>query len=169
MMTSVLFSRGTAMKNNKPHSYSRNGLPAAGLALFLLSPVSQAQIYKWVDEQGRTHYSERKEDAGKAKVVDLRVTRQPVAAPSKSSPERAIRAQDEVRMNYVPGPKKQDYTPPEPAPPKSLSGGRADDTDASRCNLARDVVSGAVQHPNGAPIDAYDRQIAENDIRAFCR
>jgi hypothetical protein len=53
--------------------------------------------------------------------------------------------------------------------PKSLSGGKSDETDASRCNLARDVISGAVRHRNGAPTDKNDREVAENDIRAFCR
>jgi hypothetical protein len=54
------------------------------------------------------------------------------------------------------------------AKPKSLSGGRSDDSDGSRCNLARDVLSGAVRHTNGAPTDKYDREIAENDVRAYC-
>lgn len=139
------------------------------LTLLLVSPVSQAEIYKWVDAEGRTHYSERKEDAGKAKAVDLRVSSQPAAessvgtaparrqaAPAQSGSRQLSRAASRL-LN------------PEDSKPKSLSGGLSDDSDAARCNLARDVLSGAVRHPNGAPTDAYDRQIAENDVRSFCR
>ncbi len=43
------------------------------------------------------------------------------------------------------------------------------DTDKAKCELARDVTSGAVRHVNGAVTDANDRQIAERDIQTFCR
>lgn len=54
------------------------------------------------------------------------------------------------------------------AMPRPLSGGKENGTDASRCALARDVLSGAVRHRNGTPTDANDREVAQNDIRAFC-
>lgn len=133
----------------------------AWAGLLLAAPASHAEIYKWVDAQGRTHYSEGKEHAGKAKAVELRLSSQPA---SEKSTTPAPPAYSDSRRSSRRG--SSDEPPPRP---RSLSGGRSDDTDASRCNLARDVLSGAVRHGNGAPTDAYDRQIAENDVRLFCR
>ena len=42
------------------------------------------------------------------------------------------------------------------------------DTDANRCRLARDVLSGAARHSNGKPTDQNDREIAQRDIGSFC-
>lgn len=132
----------------------------AWVVLLLASTASHAEIYKWVDADGRTHYSERKENAGKAKAVELRLSAQPASERSTSTPSRRPTADAQAARRRAPD---------EPPRPRSLSGGRSDDTDASRCNLARDVLSGAVRHGNGEPTDAYDRQIAENDVRLFCR
>ena len=42
------------------------------------------------------------------------------------------------------------------------------ETNASRCLLARNVISGAVRHSNNAPTDSYDREVANRDIRNNC-
>lgn len=43
------------------------------------------------------------------------------------------------------------------------------ETDASRCDMARDIKNDKLALSNGMPIDANDLQTAENDIRRFCR
>lgn len=53
--------------------------------------------------------------------------------------------------------------------PTSVSKGREHGTDASRCNLAQDVLKGALVHRNGKPIDQYDLDTARSDVRLFCR
>jgi hypothetical protein len=138
-------------------------------SLLFVSAASHAEIFKWVDEKGQTHYSERKEDAGKAKAVELKVKGGPESKQAPYSPaqdwqeqERQFKQRQLKKLNEKPA------GPPADTRPKALSNGRSDDTDASRCNLARDVISGAVRHPNGKPTDDYDRAIAENDIRSFC-
>ncbi len=58
-------------------------------ALVLLSPVSQATIYKWVDEQGRVSFSDQPQSEN-AKPIDIRV-HQPhrsKAADSKNNQSR---------------------------------------------------------------------------------
>jgi len=50
----------------------------------LLVANSDAQIYKWVDENGKTHYSEKKEDAGNAKTEELKSKSQPTS-PQKNA------------------------------------------------------------------------------------
>lgn len=152
-----------------PAHINRN-LSGACLGLLLASSTSHAEIYKWVDAKGRTHYSERKEDAGKAKTVDVKVMTQPTSAPAaNSAPQNRLERERQLYFRQAQKSNERAYEPPAAATPKSLSGGISDETDASRCNLARDVISGAVRHPNGAPTDGYDRKIAENDIRAYCR
>lgn len=44
----------------------------AALFLVLVPPVS-AQVYKWVDKEGRVHFSDRKPPAGKGKKVTVKV------------------------------------------------------------------------------------------------
>lgn len=152
-----------------PAQFNR-GLSRAGLALLMLPATGHAGIYKWVDANGQTHYSERKEDAGKAKTMDVKVMSQPASPPAtKPSPQNGPDGERQLYLRQAQKQNVKPYEPPVAATPKSLSGGRSDETDASRCNLARDVISGAVRHFNGAPTDDYDRQIAENDIRAYCR
>lgn len=139
------------------------------LTLLFVSSTSHAEIYKWVDASGRTHYSERKQDSGGAKAVELKVEPRPISTPAANSSAQDWQEQGK-KFNQLPAQKPTEKPHPTSVntSPKSLSGGRADGTDASRCNLARDVISGAVRHPNGAPTDEYDREVAENDIRAFC-
>jgi len=135
----------------------------------LVSASAHAEIYKWVDINGQTHYSERMDDSGKAKAVELngRITPGSTSAPGASSQYW----QDQERLFRQRQAEKSaaGTVPPADTRPRPLSGGRAGDTDASRCNLARDVISGAVRHGNGAPTDDNDRKIAENDIRIYCR
>ena len=150
-----------------------NSIPGAlsvCVALLLASSVSHAQIYKWVDANGQMHYSERKEDADKAKAAELKVNS---GAPSKEESNAAMKYwQDQDREFKQRQAQKQlaerTSLPPAAAQPRSLSGGRADGTDASRCNLARDVLSGAVRLRNGLPTGAVERKTAEDDVRLAC-
>lgn len=145
--------------------------PALGacLALLSVSPASHAEIYKWVDANGRTHYSERRVDAGQAKPVELKVTPQARSAQATGTPTEYWQDQErQFRQRQITKQDQKPNGPPVDTRPKSLSGGRSDGSDASRCNLARDVISGAVRHSHGVPTDSYDREVAENDIRAFC-
>jgi hypothetical protein len=42
--------------------------------LLSMFSASYAEIYKWVDAEGKTHYSEKKEDAPNASAVKVKVT-----------------------------------------------------------------------------------------------
>lgn len=133
--------------------------------------VSFGEIYKWVDANGRTHYSERKDEAGRArKVVTEAAPPSDNTAATVPSSEYWQDQERQFRQRQIQkgiDAKGADTTSTKKT--KSLSGGREDGTDASKCNLARDIVSGAVKHWNGKPTDKYDIEIAENDIRMFCR
>lgn len=46
------------------------------LTSFFMASNGHAQVYKWVDANGQTHYSEKKEDAGKARTEELKLNSQ---------------------------------------------------------------------------------------------
>jgi hypothetical protein len=140
---------------------------AVMMAALLLHPASRADIYKWVDANGKVHYSDKKEAAGTAAVGAIRADAAPAPAPA-GAPTWQQRERD-----YKKRQQEAARSSPEQAPrPRRLSqsyGSNQIDTDKAKCELARDVTSGAVRHTNGAVTDANDRQIAAQDIRTFCR
>ncbi len=137
-----------------------------------------AQVYKWVDANGRTHYSERKSDAPSARAKEVKITSPQALTPSpRSSPaddphrRRGSEAPADPKPTFTPSPTASPAEPvaSEPERLRAKSDGRDHGTDASRCALAQDVLSGAVRHGNGKPTDKYDIDVAQNDVKAFCR
>jgi hypothetical protein len=145
------------------------GLPALTLtAVIAALPLSaHPDIYKWVDAKGQTHYSDDKGDARGAKTSEVMVPSAPAApvmpAPSTEYLRTPTPPQASATAKPPPSAQSKDRTPP------AFSDGRDHGTDASRCALARDVLSGAVVHRNGKPTDTYDKQVAQNDVKAFCK
>ena len=139
------------------------------LTLLFVAGTCHAELYKWVDANGRTHYSERKDDSGKAKALALKTAPQTTSTQATNSPTEYWQDQErQFKQRQIQKPNEKLQEAPTNKTPKSLSGGREDGTDASRCNLAQDIISGAVKHGNGKPADKYDREVAESDVRAFC-
>jgi hypothetical protein len=151
---------------------SRTFLPslAAGLLLMTVTAAAHAELYKWVDAQGKIHYSDKADGAGKAKVKELQVDAAPTPAPAKSGTvpdwqrqEEAYRKRQEAQGGAARMPNGHAST----ARPEGYRSGKPE-TDANRCRLARDILSGAARHSGGAPTDANDREIATRDVGAFC-
>jgi hypothetical protein len=140
-------------------------------AALLVHGAGHAQIYKWVDASGKTHYSDKKDAAGTAKVGALRHAPTPVAAssaPASSAPgwkerEREYRWRQRQAARDSPAARSAPKRPSESYDSNQI------DTDKAKCELARNVTSGAAVHTNGARTDANDRQIAARDIQTFCR
>src|SRR3954471_9440407 len=70
------------MMNNTTAPHGLHSFLAVMLMAAFAAPA-HAELYKWVDAQGKTHYSDKADGAGKAKVQELRVDTAPTAAPSK--------------------------------------------------------------------------------------
>jgi len=139
------------------------------LTSLLMASKSHAQIYKWIDANGQMHYSEKKDDAGNARTEELKLKSEPRSSQEANSSAQYWQEQErKLQQRQAQTPKERTYRPPVVTRPKSLSGGKEDGTDASRCALAQDVLSGAVRHRNRALTDAHDREVAGNDIRTFC-
>jgi len=139
----------------------------AALMFWGAMATSKAQVYKWVDANGQAHYSERRLDAGAAKTTVVKIASAPAAPPNSSPSTAFLRAPSRSAQPWPAASGRAD-APPGWKPPKALSDGRDHGTDSSRCALAKDVLSGAVRHSNGKPTDQYDRDVAQNDIKAFC-
>ena len=143
-------------------------LPVAFLALFLDCASCHAELYKWVDANGRTHYSDHKLDIGKGEAKELRV-----AAPPPPSP-RSTEVPDWKRREFE-SKRRQAETALQSGDTSSHSqkgswpGPGARETNETKCALANDVTSGAVVHTNGKKTDQNDRAIAQRDIQRFCR
>jgi hypothetical protein len=140
------------------------------LTLLCVPSTSHAEIYKWTDANGQTHYSEKKADADKAKALQLKVKSGPISTQATDPLMQNLQEQErQFKTRQGQNQNGNSFRPPAETRPKSLSGGNVDETsDASQCNLARDVLSGAVKHRNGAKTDDNDIEVAKNDIRAFC-
>lgn len=143
------------------------------LMLLLVSPISHAQIYKCVDQNGRTHYSEKKDDSCKSQAVKVNVQTQagPTQAAASSAEhwqgQERLRKQRRIEEEYRNRPvlSVRFRLPPAQSTSNQSSGG----TDDSKCRLTRDVLSGAVRHANGAKTDGYDRRVAQRDVEKYCR
>lgn len=125
-------------------------------------PLAHAEVFKWVDENGQTHYGERKPGSASASKVTIK----PSTATAPATPPQPASTENWLR---TPKPVAKAPTRPYEPPQRSRSGGREDGTDASRCALARDVLDGNLQHANGNPIDKHDLDVARNDIKLFCK
>jgi len=139
--------------------------------LALIAAPAYAELYKWVDAQGKTHYSDKPDGAGKAKVDELRTdappTKTAAAAPAvpdwkKQEAEYRQRQAQQASQRGANGPGTA-----APVRPEGYRSGKVE-TDENRCRLARDVLSGAARHTSGARTDANDREVAQRDVGAFC-
>lgn len=145
------------------------GILSAGMALLVVSAAHGEEIYKWVDKDGRTHYSARKEDAGDARPTSLKVDAAPPVPAASAASAQAWPGQDAMRKRaQLDAADPRFAVPPANQRPRTPPVDYRDESAASKCQLARDILSGAAKHHNGAPVDAYDRQVAQNDFRTFC-
>jgi Domain of unknown function (DUF4124) len=141
-------------------------------SLLIAATTAQAEIYKWTDADGKVHYSENKAAAGQAKAATVQVRDRAPSAQEVEAARQAWQAQDRDvnrRLEKLQRKERQTAMPDASVRPLSVSGGKEHGTDASRCNLAQDVLKGALVHRNGKPIDQYDLDTARSDVKLFCR
>jgi hypothetical protein len=138
---------------------------ALGMLCAMAAADSHAQVYKWVDASGRVHYGDRPPETAGAKVEQMKT---PALAPAAVGRQPTWQARE---AEY-----KRRKAQPKPWSPPQFSGTSSSksyysndvDTDANRCRLARDVLSGAARHSNGKPTDRNDREVAQRDVGSFC-
>jgi hypothetical protein len=121
-----------------------------------------------VDANGVTNYTDNPDLAGGARVQMLKTSAAPADNPAGTWQQREAEFQRRQQHKLMaPG-----YRPRDDAGGGAgtvVHRGGQPETDATRCALARAVIDGAVRHANDLPIDRHDRDVADNDIRAYCR
>jgi hypothetical protein len=140
------------------------------LAFCLVQSAHAQQIYKWVDAQGRTHYSENKDDAAGAKKVDEVTVKLPPQDPRAARAAATPTARPDSKPESQAAKKTAAPVPPttDPKPGWEYSD-KNPETNESRCALARAILDGSAKRTSGRPTDQNDRNIAQNDVKAFCR
>ncbi len=140
---------------------------AAGLVFAVASAAGNAQVYKWTDAHGKLHYSDTPPPATTTQVAQVKVPASASATPSmptwqqREADYKRRHAADKRRGTPVHGGRS---AAPEPAYHRNEV-----ETDADRCRLGRDIVSGVAQPVGRARIDEHDRETARSDVRSFCR
>lgn len=138
---------------------------ALGMLCAMAAADSHARVVKWVDASGRVHYGDRPPEAAGARVEQMK-TPPPAPAAAGRQPSWQDREAEYKRRKAQPRP----WSPPQlgNASPSTSYYSNDVDTNANRCRLARDVLSGAARHSNGKPTDRNDREIAQRDVGSFC-
>lgn len=122
----------------------------------LISPAwVSAEVYKWTDENGRIHYSDKKSAAGQmdAQAVDVskNINRIPAETSKLSLPTQSsqpVAKQPKQQTTLADKDKGKDVDP--------------------RCTLARNIISGRVRLRNGLPTGPHEIEVAQRDIKKFC-
>ncbi|MFN4361667.1 MAG: DUF4124 domain-containing protein [Hylemonella sp.] len=141
------------------------------LALLLSYGAAHAEIYKWVDEQGRTHYSQSKADAERARGTQVPIRKQaPASGESRDYWDYVTDKSKQKRRAETAAGDRASSDLPDTADTPVTARKRYDGTDdAARCEYARDVLSGKLRLANGERMDEHWLKTAEADIARFCR
>jgi len=134
--------------------------------MFLLVSLNcYAEVYKWVDANGLTHYSDKKVDTGQSKVETLQVKPLLNLMPKVTTPNLNTEESSQSRpKNHVEQQKKTQVT----TKSSTRGGGQKNDDVDYRCALARRVISGEAKLINGEPTGQHEIKVAKRDIRKFC-
>jgi hypothetical protein len=142
----------------KRNSKLFRALPHFLIFLALAAPAL-AQVYKWVDERGVTHYGERPPQGGKASEVPDRLASPPSGGVTGS------------QGNTQSNPRQGESPPRDREPrPSATRTEQIDDRQTRRqeqCNQQRDLLARLKQSPQPETSDAIARQ--ERLVAEQCR
>jgi hypothetical protein len=138
-------------------------LPAACLGLLLACGAQADEIYKWVDKDGKTHYSSRREDAAGAQTTTMR----PAPPVADGPPPSAASANEDIIRRRT-APEMPPQTAQAPVKKKTEIRVYGPETPEAKCHLAREAMAGRAVRRDGRPLDEWNRMVAENDIRVYC-
>lgn len=141
----------------------RTSLYSIWLFLLIFSGLSQAEIYKWVDDQGRTHYSDQKTEAKSQQIEKLELKRsmnlmqpKPTIKPKPSTFTASKPTQTTTHQSKTKTQTKPDLYREEPGVDP-------------RCTLARKILTGEARLRNGLRTGKREIEVAKRDIERFCK
>ncbi len=134
------------------------------LQLTLGMGTAEAQVYKWVDASGKTHYGDKTPDSKKSKTEELKIAPPP---PQPSNPSPAFSKRD------------HDFYNPPTSEAKATPKPQAKTPD--KCEYSRSIVQAikekrAYRSPTGHPgvkdrvyLDEHELELFENDVKQYCK
>lgn len=140
------------------------------ILLFLIPSISVGAIYKWVDEDGKTHYGSKRPETSQAEKLKIKV-KEPVI-PAK--------AKEDEKGSKKDGEKEGDKTKPaakEPEAPKIAAKEKRRLCNQAKTDLQRIQARGRIRQKdadgNARYLTPQERgrliQNAKNDIKQYCR
>lgn len=139
------------------------------VSLLCAGGAARADIYKWVDANGVTNYTDNPDLAGGARVQMLKIAAAPAGEAAGTWQQREAEFQRRQQHKLMAPAYRQRDEAGGAIVGTAGHRGAQPETDATRCALARAILSGGVSHVNDLPLDQHDRDVAANDVRAYCR
>jgi Domain of unknown function (DUF4124) len=141
-----------------PTSVRQQCLAIAALAILLAAPAPHAQVYKWIDENGKAHYSDKPSEHLQHKV-------QPVQAPTAKTPTESASADWQSRERDFQRRRAEQSTKEAQQPQGPTS--------EQRCAQARKAITGldgaAVYRTNNKGERVYIEDTERNAIEQKAR
>jgi hypothetical protein len=137
--------------------------------LMFSASMVDAEIFKWVDGNGRIHYSDSKDNVGNSIVEELKISSPNLTMNYASDLVQTMKNEKgRSRLDSAQKPFQHNKSARSFEIAKAGWGGHGPETDKKRCALARAVLNGSARHTNGTPTDAHDKKVAQRDLRKFC-
>jgi hypothetical protein len=135
------------------------------LAFMTIAASAPAQVYKWVDERGVTHYGERPPMGGKATEVPNRLASPapgaaaPRAAAEAKNPDRVVAPQRQPLLRQGPGASEE----PEDRQERELARRQ------EQCNQQRELLTRLRQSPPSFTAGAKGERIRVDNSETIAR
>lgn len=138
-----------------------------------------AQVYKWVDANGKVQYSDRKPEeqpagsrpTAKSASQEVRLHVAPAPPPPTAEDLAARREKEELRKFMAPAPAPKASAP---AGPPMIPGTQIPASGSAECDNARKILSwikdGTARHSRGnVKTDDHDREMYEREVATHCK
>lgn len=153
---------------------TKNALAPAALAALILAAAvpatATAQVYKWIDANGKVQYSDRKPEdlpasnrpTAKSATQQVKLHVAPAPPPPSAAELAARRELDESRKVLAP-PAPPVAAPPPAAAPVQPPAARG------TCDHARNILDGLNRGASfNRPTDAHDKEMYANEVARLC-
>ena len=136
------------------------------ILLFLIPSISVGAIYKWVDEDGKTHYGSKRPETSQAEKLKIKVEEPVISAKTKED-EKGDKKEDD----------KNKQTAKEPEAPKISAKEKFRLCNQAKTDLQRIEARGRIRQKDAEGNSRYltpqERgrliQNAKKDIKEYCR
>ena len=140
------------------------------ILLFLIPSISVGAIYKWVDEDGKTHYGSKRPESSQAEKLKIKVTEPVISAKTK----------EDEKGHKNDGAKEDDKNKPiakEPEAPKISAKEKFRLCNQAKTDMQRIEARGRIRQKDAEGNSRYltpqERgrliQNAKKDIKEYCR